>query len=72
MRGDQGVAGGGFCRGEVLVCGEQVDGAPDLTCADHRHIGACPTKVDTGFAARHAKKQRVRVCLAILSAPDRL
>ena len=33
---------------------------------------ACQTKVDTGFVARHAEKQKVRVCLAILSSPDRL
>ena len=38
----------------------------------HRAARACPTKVDTGFVARHAQKQKVRVCLAILSAPDRL
>ena len=28
--------------------------------------------MDTGFVARHAEKQKVRVCLAILSSPDRL
>ena len=33
---------------------------------------ACQTKVGTGFVARHAEKQKVRVCLAILSSPDRL
>ena len=34
-------------------------------------VRACPTKVDTGFVG-HAQKQTVRVCLAILSSPDRL
>ena len=33
---------------------------------------ALQTKVDTGFVAGHAQKPKVRVCLAILSASDRL
>jgi hypothetical protein len=35
-------------------------------------LRACPTKVESGFVARQATNQEARVCLALLSAPDRL